>query len=365
MDLYDTMSAKLLTLDAVRERLATTEPVSVHDFTAGDGIRFAIDSVLGHGIDAVDNDAPVPAYVNIGQVGRATEYQLTKSVLTELAGMCGIRPTHALKCPPDLLEAHLNYWFRHGMVLKKGNRDWRFMIADDIATTITKQGFAPISNLAILDHTENALKWRWGGLDIMADYKMHHSLRRTDLRLVVLDCPAWTMTGTGVDDDRWSAGVQVRNSLAGHSASFEAYLFRWICTNGAIDQTATSTITRKIDDDPTEWVTHAVDDVLGGFDEAMAAVQRLTSISVEGHLSDVLKDLFTHYRLTVAERTRITAALLDAEPLTMYAIMAAITEGANRPGLDPSTIDGLMRVGGDLPHTGAHRCKECLRIARH
>jgi hypothetical protein len=52
----------------------------------------------------------------------------------------------------------------------------------------------------------------------------------------------------------------------------------------------------------------------------------------------------------------------------MYTVMAAITEVANDPNMEPAQIENLLRMGGDLPHAASSRCDEtnpCRRLLPH
>ncbi len=204
---------------------------------------------------------------------------------------------------------------------------------------------------------------------MLADYKFSHSLRHTHVRLII---PGQTreITDTGTPRDVWSVGLQLNNSLVGaENTQISGYLFRWWCTNGAVDTAASSGIWSRRgtarEAEVYEWARHAVDEVLGGLEPALDAVQHMVHIPIEGHANEVLRDVFNHYRIPVAQRTAIIERMVEAGRLTMYSVMAAITEVANDASMAPSHVDALLRMGGDLPHAATARCNECNRILPH
>jgi hypothetical protein len=362
------MRSKLLTLDEVTTQLLTTEPVKAQPFTVGDAIRFGATSDFSHGSLAKDGNEPVGVFVTIGRpAGQQQSFQLTRNSLEETCHAFGFPKAYVRDCPAELLVPHMNYWFREGLFSapRKG-KDFEFLINDETAVAFARQGMVPFSNLALLDQAVAAITERFGEVEIKADYKFSHTLRSTALRLVL---PASrTMTDTGTPDDIWSLGLQLRNSLTGTTpTSWQGYLFRWVCTNGQIDARASSGVwTRRKDagqDEVYAWARQAVDDALSGLDGAFDAVQSLTQLGIDGSLTDTLRDIFEHYKIPVAHRSKIITYLehYDGE-ITMYVIMNAITQVANDPDLEASTVESLMRVGGDFAHTADQRCGACHRL---
>lgn len=362
----DTMRPKLHTLDHIHTVLGRTEPLSSYAFTVGDTVNFTVDSGWLHGLETKAGSDPVDVSIHIG----ADEVRLSKDVVIEAATTCGLRQGFTVCCPPDLLERHLNYWFRQGLANKGGAKDFQLLVAGGLGSAITRATVHPFSNLRLLEQAVAGIQARYGqDVDILADYKLVHSLNRTHLRLIIPEQQR-TIERTGTDDDTWSVGIQLRNSLTGQDkTSLDGYLFRWTCTNGAVDTRATSGVWSRRGNataDVYEWARAAVDDILGGLEPALDAVQATVDIPIHGEAHDVLRDIFEHYRVPVAERTKIIEALLNTgASLTMYTVMQAITQTANDSDLDPTHVENLMRLGGDLPHAAASRCDSCRRLMPH
>lgn len=365
----DEMKPQLYTLDQVRDVLARTEPLSTRPFSVGDQVRFVVDPSWHHGIDATAGTEPVNAYLVLGGGLATHEHQLTKDALLEATSIIGLRRDYAARCPGVLLEDQLNYWFREGLTIRRAaNRDFQLLVAAGLGAAITRQSIVPFSNLRLVDQAIIGIENRYGKGEILADYKLTHSLRKTYVRLIV-PAAQRTMINTGTPDDTWSVGIQLRNSLIGEERTeLSGYLFRWICTNGQVDTQATSGAWRRQgsgrEAEVYEWARNAVDDVLGGLEPALDAVQATTAIPVEGNASDVLRNVFKHYGTPLAERAKIINNMVDAGgDLTMYTVMAAITQVANQAGMEPGQVDNLLRMGGDLPH--AVHCQSCRQLLPH
>ncbi len=364
----DTMRGRLLTLDEVHNRLARTEPMKAEPFTVGDAIRFSAEHDYHHGLLAQAGSDTVPVRVSLGLGQHARSYPLTRDSLEAACQTFGFKRDYVRDCPAALLVPHMNYWFREGLMDKRGKRDFQFIVDDqERMVAFTKQGLAPFSNLALLDQAVASIHKRFGTTEILADYKFHHNLRSTVLRLIVPEA-SQHLLGTGTADDDWTVGVQLKNSLTGQSqTSFEGYLFRWVCTNGQIDTRAASgSFTRRKDSTEAEvyeWARASVDEVLGGLEGALDAVQRLAQIGIEGSLADALRDVFDHYRIPLQYRPRIIRHLEEYEgEITMYVVMNAITQAANDPSMEPAAVESLLRIGGDFPYTADQRCGACHRL---
>lgn len=364
----DTMRSQLLTMDHARDILAKTEPMKAHPFTVGDAVKFRAETGWNHGIKAKTGTEPVAVFATLGRGRFAQEFALTKDCLQEACLLFGFPRAYTDSCPAELLVPSLNFWFREGLLGQARKKtDFQFLASNDVATAFTRQSLIPFSNLALVDQATEAIHAKYGAVEILVDYKLHHTLRQTAIRLIV---PSGyrVLHDTGTSNDVWSMGIQIRNSLAGVTqTAIEGYLFRWVCTNGQIDAQANSgTWTRRptsTEDEVYTWARHAVDEVLGGLEDSLNAVQALTGLHIDGSLSDTLRDVFEHYRIPINQRTKIINLLAEYDgEVTMYVIMNAITQVANEQGLEATTVDNLMRVGGDMPYSADKRCGACRRM---
>src|SRR5512139_764885 len=109
--------------------------------------------------------------------------------------------------------------------------------------------------------------------------------------------------------------------------SVEGYLFRWWCTNGAIDELSTSgSWSRRSGgqgEDVYGWARESVDEVLGGLEHTLDKVQALADIPLVGEVGDVLREIFQEYRVPGALRQSVIEYMANTPNLTMYEVMQA------------------------------------------
>ncbi len=354
----DEMRPRLLALADVKERLAATEPIDYVSLPVGDTVRFQVSPNWNQ------SESGQPAAVlRLGAAGRQQEFPLTKDALLEATSACGLPRAYVQKAPGLLVEPQLNYWFRQGF---GEGKEFKLLLVGGVGTAINKASIQPFSNLRLLDMVLAGIYEKYGAdAEILVDYKFAHSLRQTHLRLIVPDSTR-QITGTAVADDPWSVGVQLRNSLTGvEQTSVDGYMFRWVCTNGSIDTHATSGVWSRRGgqgDEVYEWARVAVDDVLGGLEGALDAVQEMVEAPVEGMANLVLKDVFAQYQVPATQRHEIIANLVETTDLTMYSVMQAVTQVANGADVTLDQQSQLMRIGGDLSHRFNARCESCHRM---
>lgn len=348
---------QLLTLDAARDKLHDTEPLEQHTLQLGDGIEFAVGSGWALGPD----DQPADAYlVTPGGV----RYQLTKQAMLEAAAYPGIPRKYGQRLRPSNLEADVNWHYRHGM----GEGEFKILYQpregqEPLALAMCRGTVQPFSNLQLLDSVIAGAQEHLGSdaEQVLVDAKFNHDLERTNLRLIFPDVRR-VISGTRVEDDTWSTGIGFQNSQIGiKQTRIDGHLFRYWCANGCTDTLASAgALKRRSVSDPDqayEWARRSVEEVLGGLEHSLDAVQALTGIELgSGEVVRVLSDLYARHHVPVAQQQAITAAVADLTgTVTMYDIMQEITRTANREGLSPRVIAGLMSLGGHVTHGGA-RC---------
>jgi hypothetical protein len=111
-----------------------------------------------------------------------------------------------------------------------------------------------------------------------------------------------------------------------------------------------------------EWAANVVDDVLGGLEGSLDAVQELTGVTVEGDVANTLRDVFREYQIPLRQREGIITSMAESPDLSMYSILAAVTAEANKEDATDGQIDALLRAGGTLPYAATHRCDACHRL---
>ena len=349
----------LIPLSAARDVISSTEPLASVDLSEG-STRFRLEDGWAQGLSGLQGSAVVPAFVTVD----GTEYQLTKEAILSSTSAVGLNPAYTTRTPSGLIEPQLNYWFgEQGL-----NSPFKLLLVgtDRVGSAVTRASINPFSNVRLLNEALDAITAQYGDTQVLVDSKFTHDLNQTFLRLVIPD-HVRLINGTGTDDDVWSVGVQLKNSLTGKKQTeINGYLFRWWCTNGAIDTRMASGVwSRKTGGQGAEvyeWARAAVDDVLGGLEQSLDSVQSLVGQDIAGEANDVLRDVFSHYKIPVQLREQVIANMVESEQLTMYALMNAITVLANQADLDPGHAESLMRAGGDIAVGGHARCNGCHRV---
>ncbi len=354
------MRSKLTTLDDVRERLAKTEPLNSSGFTVGHDVWFKIDQNWNAVVEDLPDESLVDAYVTLPG-GR--ELQFTKEALLEATSICGLPKGYVQRAPAQFIAPQLNYWFRGGLP----DNDYKVLSTDTTALAVTRQAVKPYSNLRLLDEVLGGIEAKYGVGEVLVDRKFTHSLRSTHMRVIVPE-QSRVIERTGTENDTWSLGLQVKNSLIGEDqTAVDGYLFRYWCTNGMIDTHESSgTWSRRggqgQGDEVYAWARASVDEILGGLEHSFDAVQELVDIPVEGEAVSVLRDIFAQYKIPTDQQNSVIAEMVEQKNLNMYSVVNAITTVANNVDLKPSHVERLMRVGGDLTHTAHSRCDACRRL---
>jgi hypothetical protein len=359
------MRDRLLTMDDLRDRLSATEPLTELTFPVGGDARFEVDPAWA--TVQADYD-PTGSFVNTPGGER---FELSRLALLEAGAAVGIPRKKQETWPTTDIQSLLNWWFRGGA----GDKEFKVLSqareeGEPLALAMCRGTIQPFSNLTLLDVALRRIRAKFGDVEVLGDYKFHHDLELTDMRLIV-PSSARVIEGTRVEDDTWCTGIDIRNSQIGlKPTTLQGYQFRWWCTNGSTTELAeTPQFSRKgtyDTEDVWAWAQASVDEILGGLEGSMDQIQELARIPVDGEVTTVLRDLFALYGIPVRERQRIIAGMADVSgDVTMYDLMNEITVAANAGGLSPRTIAQLLRLGGHVAEAGSDRCNEehpCRRL---
>lgn len=362
----DDMASKLLTVQDWVQIVTPTEGMQTatvpFDGTGGLTV-FSLPSGWNLGLKDKDDTDLTDAKMRVGD----NEYALTKSAIMSITATVGLPSGYVLKTPGPMIQSHLNYWATHSpettlKILTKETLDGFEALA------VTKEGITPFSNLALLDRVMVKVGEQYGvgENDVYVDYKSHHDLAVTSLRLII---PEYSRNiaskRSGASEDRWSAGIQLRNSLTGKTpTSVQGYLFAWFCTNGAITLHSEGKYNRKIMgqnvSEVLDWTGTAVDTVIDHMEHEFDTVESLVDESLDGAVSNVLADIFKTYKVPLRVRQVIIDNLNESEDLSWYGVMNAITAAANQPDLPEHFVTALMEIGGVVSHTAI--CNSCKRV---
>lgn len=363
----DDVKKKLLTMDQVRERFASTEPLAAISLRCGErNTKFKLRSEVNGSlvswntdIDTKHPDELVDAFITVGN----TEFQLNKEAICALVGNVGLSVAYAIRTPAKFIEDQLNFWYGYGIV----DKDYKLFVRNSEALAISRSTITPFSNNRFLDQMLASIEEKYGAGTIYADYKFQHTLKQTTLRLIVPESMR-QINDTDEENDNWSVGVQLLHSLVGDSiTSLDAYMFRYVCTNGLLDMHATAfptTWNRKAGQDDTvyDWCRTAVDEVLGGLEHTLDKVQEMVYDNLEGDVVDITREIFKNYQVPGAIRDLVSNELIDTNNMTAYNVMNAFSAVANNSEIDPKHVLTLMQAAGAMPGLSHTRCTQCQTL---
>ena len=349
----DEMRDKLLPLDDAYSVLEQTEPLHREIISSDSSVSFNVAEHWNDDIASLGLTEPVQAFMTVDGVER----QMTLGGLLSAGVQFGAPNSYVRSLPGTVIANLLDFHYGDGM----GSKQFGMLAVHENVAAFNRPTLSAFSNLEIMDRVVEGIQGAYGpDVEILADYKINNNLDQTDIRLIIPDSER-TIAGTTMNDvpergtDSWSAGIHIANSLNGSSqTSIEAYMFRWWCTNGCTTENAeVGTWSRKSNgqdpDSVYEWAREAVDEVLGGMENRFNDIQSLTNKVVASSVTaDVLREIFAVYRVPVAQQDYVRDHLLRANEITMYTIMAAITEAANQFNLSNKNRDKLMRIGGNI-----------------
>jgi hypothetical protein len=343
------MLPQLLTLDQVRERLAATEPLSEIEFEA-DNSSLRLEE--GWGAEKVALTGYTGAYLRLpgGQ-----EYQLTKQGALEIGAHVGIPRQIQMDTDPDIMADLVNW----RLVNRIKGKELKALGTQDKVMAVTRGTVTPFSNLQLLDVMVAGLENKYGQGAIYGDYKFAHNMEHTGLRLIV---PSFqrVISGTAVEGDTWSTGLDFANSLTGlKQTEITGQLFRWWCTNGCTDTLhAVGGLSRRgtTQEDALAWAATTVEQVLGGLEPMLDHVQELTTQPVAGDVRSVLEGLFQDYHIPSRDRHRIIEGMAEDQEMTAYSLMQAVTQAANLDEVSDRDRQRLMRMGGSIASSHSQQC---------
>jgi len=358
----------LLTVDDAIGRLAETEPLDSVTLVTGDpDIDITYDKGWFENLAPTD---PAPVWLDVPGQGQV---QLTYQAAQHIGSVCRINKRVQEFFPPRIMRDMVLFALREGL----GEHKLKLMTAGTgedpsggevpLVVAQTRDTVTPFSNIRLLQAVLATVRGRLGSEvadSARIDYKFWHDLEHTSVR-VIFPAAQQVIDGTSTEDDAWCYGIEYSNSLIGLKQTLvNGYLFRFICTNGARDVEHASGGFQRRGSTPEgayTWAAESTAAILGGLDEAFAAVQELTRHPVDSGGSVVLAQLFRENYVPKEQQAQIAQAMeTETGPLTMYDVMQATTRAANIPGLSWRPAMALMALGGYIAHSGGGLCDGSL-----
>ena len=367
---FDAATAGMLTVEEAMARLSEAEPEDNLRFFVGDP---GID--ISYGKNWYENQVktgPVPVWLTLPD---GTRVQLTYQAALQLGSTCRVNQRFQEFIPPHQLEGITRWALREGLGDKT---ELKLLLSGTpgedengdkvpLAVAQTRATVTPFSNGKLLEVALQAVRDKLGSEaadSAVVDYKLWSDLEHASFQLV-LPAVQSLMTGTGTDEDAWCYGLSVSNSPIGLKQTLvDGYLFRFVCTNGAMDVRHSAGGFQRRGSTPDaayKWAGETAVIILGGLESAFAQVQELARHPVDDNPSLVLAQLFREHSVPKDQQLRIAEALEAATgPQTAYDLMQAITRAANMDGLGWRPARALMSLGGHLAEHGGGMCDGSL-----
>lgn len=359
------MRSKLLTVDAVKERIAPTEGLQQYEFDTdgSERVRFDFPDGWNSNIDSMQEYDTTNASVTIA----GNEIALTKNGALDTFSTIGLGKSFGSRVPGSLVTPMVNFEYNNGA---NGNKSLKLLAGNNGALAFIRGTVTPFSNSRLLDAVVEGVQEKYGTNDVLIDYKLNNSLDRTNLRVIVPS--QYRSIGSAraaeAGSDPWSAGIEIINSSTGKgSLELVGSLFAFWCTNGCTMEHASSGKYRRkpslTPDDAYEWARGVVDDVFNDLAHEFDVIESLTQIPLEGELTETVNRAFERFNINDDARDIIMNNLVESDDITAYGLLNSITSAANSDTLNPNTVTSLLRAGGQFA-TAMHteRCESCHRF---
>ena len=327
-------SLKLLSREKVDSVLADTEGLSWIDSASIDKLKFSVD---GESI-ALELDEK--------------RFVVEDAAFSKAAREIGIPDTYVRKTPARLITDHLNYWYGQRNV-----ENFHLLCRDDTVLGMVRRQVPIVSNIQVLDAVIEGI----GEKNVAGYHRVYNSLRTTHINIV-----GRKMTEP-ISKDFLFGGVQFQGSVLGECAiEVSAYVFRQICSNGAIAPRTIFRWSRKnVQTQAVDWARDTARQAYEAVDGEFERIKKLTKIKITGHVSELLKSMFHEFSLPTAVRNAILAELVDSgKAETLYDVYNAITKVASHSEIiadKPSSIRQTMLVAGQVVEH-SEVCPTCYSV---
>ena len=298
-------------------------------------------------------------YEDSFKVGREAAVQ----ALRHVPGLGGAAVTGHNAWPGQLLIEPLNWWYQNG------EGDARALVnGDGEVLAFTKRAEVGIqSPTRLLEAVTETLEEIGIESDSLYFDKVRVSLDKVSFAVITEEHHDLLETGKHefIDEKEGivlDAGIMVFASPTGEAhTEVSPYLNLLRCYNGMISPVAMERYTVKGGDGGSiyQWAREMTFNSWDAIDGELDALRKLTDIPVEGHVHDVLADIFERHHVPAGLRQDIAEAAVEEADGTLFGIAQAFNSVAN--GMeDVAGLRHLLMVTGDIAHQ-TERCVECLR----
>lgn len=290
--------------------------------------------------------------------GSSHEYQLSRDAFVKASRMCGIPESYVKKFPDEglpLLNEHLNYWFR------TRDDDMKMLLRGDTVVSFLKPTTDYYSRTHLLELAESHLD-DGSGEPLLYDH-VHNTLDKGTHYSIVSQKGTFMKPG-----DLVRGGIQVQDHVLGDlPLVVSGYVWRQVCGNGMISQELVAKWSRRSDSSNLDdWFTEAVDACNEAIEGEFQRARELQELPVEKHGAEIIKAIFSEYKISPAMREAITDNVVNEGAENLYDVWNAITSAANNADFadNPAMVRTLQSVAGSV---AAHPqyCPQCFSLVRN
>jgi disulfide oxidoreductase YuzD len=163
-------------------------------------------------------------------------------------------------------------------------------------------------------------------------------------------------------------GIQVQDHVLGElPLVVSGYVWRLVCSNGMISQELVSKWSRRSDSSNLDdWFTEAVQSCNESIEHEFDRARDLQEIPVEKHGAEIIRAIFSEYKISPAMREAITDNVVNEGAETLYDVFNAITSAANNADFveNPAMVRTLQSVAGSVALHPQY-CPSCFSLMRN
>jgi hypothetical protein len=244
----------------------------------------------------------------------------------------GIPFHYLVKCPPELQQENMSYWWE-----KEKNDELFFRFDGDEIRAMFTPKYRALDNFEVLERLDS--------LGYKPETQVHCHL---DSEFMSLSIPDGNKTFS-VNGDRITPGVSIGNSEVGlASLSIAAFFLRLVCTNGMISKTEVSASYRHV----SLKILNELPQVLERVSVELGMQKDKFLISAETKVPDPLSTFSRFNKQFQLGKMEQEVVLEWAWPQergdTMFAIVNTYTRAAQFKDLPAETSYRLQKVGGNI-----------------
>jgi len=271
----------------------------------------------------------------------AQEYEMLSSGLADVARLVGIPESYVKRCPWELLSHHLNYWYSGGT---KGKI--RLFVKDENIVGASASRSEYFSNMQMMESIERSV-----GIQRVLGYHQVYTGLDYSTVSVVVDQKFEPMPG-----DMLYGGIRMQNSIIGeHKIEITPYVFRQICSNGAIVSENIGQWSHKNDDgsDLQSWVMNHTQSAFSALSNEFGRIRKLTEVKLGEKLDETLASMFRRFGIPVRTQKEIVDAAVASNngkgPETAYDLWNNFTFVSSHSNkLSRISSASLMKTAGEI-----------------